>query len=468
MDYSQMQASQTAKLLIVDDDLGILSQLSLALGKEYDVRTADSPETAWETIQTEHPDLVTLDLALDGVDPETGFSLLEKCLRFDPLMKVILVTGNDNEANALRAVEQGAADFFGKPVDVEELRVLLRRVLSMRRLERQNAALLKQLGHEQRLGELVGRSSSMRALYKKIEKVASVDIAVLILGDNGTGKELVAKEIRRLSSRATKPFVSINCGAIPENLLESELFGHERGAFTGAHASRPGRLEMAQGGIVLLDEIGELPISLQVKLLRFLQEHEIERVGGRSVIKLDVRVLAATSRDLEEEVTRGSFRQDLFYRLSVVNLMIPPLRDREEDILFLAQYFLDRYSKEFGRGPLTFTAKAELELRQHGWPGNVRELEHRIQKAVLMSAGRLVDAVDLELGEIESARQVSLREARQEADRQSIQDALRFTAGNISMAAKVLGISRPSLHALLTKLRIKAQDYKPRTAREKE
>ncbi|MCK4304050.1 MAG: PEP-CTERM-box response regulator transcription factor [Candidatus Eisenbacteria sp.] len=451
---------QMAKLLIVDDDPEILSQLGLALGKEYSVQTADTVEAAWEAIQAEHPDLITLDLALDGSNPETGFSLLERCLAFDPLIKVVLITGNDNQINALRAIEQGAADFFGKPVDIHELRVLLRRVLSLGRLERRNAELLRELGEERRLGSLVGQSSVMRALFKRIERVASVDIAVLILGDSGTGKELVAKEIRRLSSRATKPFVSINCGAIPDNLLESELFGHEKGAFTGAHISRVGRLEMAQGGIVFLDEIGELPVSLQVKLLRFLQEHEIERVGGRSIIDLDVRVIAATSKDLEDEIQKGRFRQDLYYRLAVVNLNLPPLSERGVDILFLAQYFLDRFRNEFDRGRLSFTPKARRALQQYEWPGNVRELEHRVQKGVLMSSGRLIDVADLELDEATEPRRISIREAREEADRNAIQEALRLTGGNISMASKALRISRPSLHVLLNKLHINAQDYK--------
>ncbi len=460
MSNPEFKTSQIPKLLIVDDDRGILSQLSLALSREYDVSIAETADAAWEIILSTPPDLITLDLALDGVDPETGFSLLERCLKYDPYLKIIMITGNDEETNALRAVEQGAADFFSKPVDINELRVLLRRVLKVGQLERQNASILKQLGEERRLGSLVGQSSSMVAVFKKIKKVAAADVPVLVLGGSGTGKELVAREIRRLSSRATKPLVSINCGAIPDNLLESELFGHEKGAFTGAHASRPGRLEMAQGGIVFLDEIGELPVPLQVKLLRFLQEYEIERVGGRNVIKLDVRVVAATSRDLEEMIADGSFRQDLYYRLSVVNVKLPPLQDRLDDILFLAQYFLDRFSKEQSRGNLTLTPKAKIALQQYDWPGNVRELEHRIHKAVLMSTGRMLDVDDLELDDVESPKQVSLKEARQETDRQTIQEALRLTCGNISMAAKALGISRPSLHTLLEKLEIRASDYK--------
>jgi two-component system NtrC family response regulator len=259
--------------------------------------------------------------------------------------------------------------------------------------------------------------------------------------------------------------VTINCGAIPEQLLESELFGHEKGAFTGAHVARAGRLEMAEGGVVLLDEVGELPASLQVKLLRFLQDHEIERVGGREVMKLDVRVIAATSRNLEEEAKHGRFRQDLYYRLGVITLRLPPLRERPEDIYFLAQYFLDRNCSELGRGRLSFTPGAKLAIQQHAWPGNVRELAHRVQKAVLMSSGRLLEPEDLEIDTVKGPRRISLRQARQEADRQTIRDALQLTGGNISKAAELLGISRPSLHELLTKLRVNAQDYKQHAAR---
>jgi two-component system, NtrC family, response regulator len=459
---------QPTHLLVVDDDLEFLSQLQLALRKDYMVWTAENADAAWAVIQAERPELVTLDLALDGVNPETGFMLLERCLAFDPFMKIVLITGNDDDVNALRAVDQGAADFFSKPVDVTELKVLLSRVLTLGRLERRNAALLTQLGDERRLGSLVGQSHPMRTVFRRIERLAPVDIAVLIVGESGTGKELVAKELRRLSNRATKPFKKIDCGAIPENLLESELFGHEEGAFTDARACKRGRLEMADGGIVFLDEIGELPFSLQVKLLRFLQEHEIERVGGLEVINLDVRVIAATNKNLAEEAKRGRFRQDLFYRLSVGDVELPPLRDRREDILFLAQYFLDRYVAEYGRGRLAFSARCKRQLERYDWPGNVRELENRIEKAVVMSSGRLLDEAALGLEQTPERRPASLREARRETERQTIRDALRNTGGNISRAAGMLGISRPSLHDLLTKHGIDAHEFKPGTAREVE
>ncbi len=455
-----------AKLVIVDDDPEVTSQLGLALRKEFAVKTAGSLEEGWEVIQQVRPELVTLDLALDGVDPETGFSLLEKCLKFDPLLKIVMITGNDEEENALRAIERGAADFLSKPVDLSELKVLLKRTLATGRLERKNNQLLTEIGREKRLGAIVGQSEPMREMFNRIERVAAADIAVLILGESGTGKELVAKEIRRLSARATKPFVTVNCGAIPENLLESELFGHMKGSFTGAYADRPGRLELANTGIVFLDEIGDMPMMLQVKLLRFLQEHEVERVGGRSIINLDVRVLAATSRDLEKEVAEGRFRQDLYYRLSVVNVKLPPLSKRADDILFLAEYFKDRFCIEHSRPKMTLTPEAKQAMLGYGWPGNVRELEYRIQRAVVMSPSKRIQVADLELDSVEPDTHLSLREARDEADRQSIKDALRQTTGNISKAAELLGISRPSLHALLTKYGIQAQEYKSRNVGE--
>jgi two-component system NtrC family response regulator len=300
----------------------------------------------------------------------------------------------------------------------------------------------------------------MEAVFDVIGKVAPTGVAVLILGESGTGKELVAKEIRRLSLRAEKPMVSISCGSIPEALLESELFGHERGAFTGAHTSRPGRLELANGGTVFLDEVGELPAALQVKLLRFLQEHEIERVGGRNVIQLDVRIIAATNRDLKAEVQAGRFREDLYYRLSVVNVTLPPLRERQEDIVYLAQHFLERFSAEFGRGRVTFSRSAREAIQQYGWPGNVRELEHHVQRTVLLAPGRVIQATDLGLGETTGPQTLTLRETREKADREAAIQALRRASGNVSKAAQDLEVSRPTLHDLLRKLQINTAEFR--------
>jgi len=465
MNSPHANEQHVAKLLIVDDDPSIVSQLRLAFRKEYQVFTAQNVDEAWALVQSEHPDLITLDLALDGSNPETGFGVLEKCIAFDPFMKVVLITGNDEEANARRAVEQGAADFFGKPVDVDELRVLLRRQLAVARLERQNAEVLEHLDDEERLGAIVGRSPGMQALFKRICKVSAVDnIEVLILGESGTGKDMVAKEIRRLSSRATKPFVTIDCTAIAPTLLESELFGHVKGTFTDAHESRPGKLELADGGIVFLNEIGDLPLSLQAKLLRFLQDHEIERVGGREVIKLDVRVIAATNKDLEAEVRAGRFRQDLYYRLSGVELLMPPLRDRGDDILFLAQYLMDRFAKEYGRGRKSLSVKAKQALVQQQWEGNVRELQRAIRGAVALSSGRVLDVEDLGLEAAGAPQVPSLKEARDRADREAIERALQLTGGNVSRAAGMLSISRPSLHDRMTRLGIDAGDFRRRAS----
>ena len=457
------QDTRSAKLLVVDDDPAILSQLNLAFRDEYTILTAEQPRKAWDAVRRHHPDLVTLDLALEKNDPETGFSFLERCLEFDPLMKIVLITGNDTQDNALRAIQQGAFDFFGKPIDLEELRVLLRRALSLERLERANASLLSRFGEDRRLGNLLGQSPEMKSVFRVIQKVSPTEIAVLILGESGTGKELAAREVRRLSPRATQPFVSINCGAIPENLLESELFGHERGSFTGAHTGRRGRLEMAEGGIVFLDEIGEIPLSLQVKLLRFLQEHEIERVGGRDIIKLDVRIIAATNRDLAKEVRKGQFREDLFYRISVVNVTLPPLRERKQDLLYLAQYFLDRSCAEYGRN-LALSQGTREAMLQYSWPGNVRELEHHIQRAVLLSAGKVIQASDLQLEPETDGQAIPLREARERTDRLAIIDALTRTGGNVSNAAQKLEISRPTLHELLRKLDIDVNIYRGKIA----
>jgi two-component system NtrC family response regulator len=453
-------ADTPTRLLVVDDDPSILSQVGLAFEREYEVMTADGPREAWNLIQNTSPDLVTLDLALENNDPESGFALLQRCLEFDPLMKVVLITGNDTQETAMRAVDQGAFDFFSKPLNLEELRVLLRRALFLRRLEQENLRSGDDYESEGKMGQLLGQSPEMEAVFDVIGKVAPTGVAVLILGESGTGKELVAKEIRRLSLRAEKPMVSISCGSIPEALLESELFGHERGAFTGAHTSRPGRLELANGGTVFLDEVGELPAALQVKLLRFLQEHEIERVGGRNVIQLDVRIIAATNRDLKAEVQAGRFREDLYYRLSVVNVTLPPLRERQEDIVYLAQHFLERFSAEFGRGRVTFSRSAREAIQQYGWPGNVRELEHHVQRTVLLAPGRVIQATDLGLGETTGPQTLTLRETREKADREAAIQALRRASGNVSKAAQDLEVSRPTLHDLLRKLQINTAEFR--------
>lgn len=449
-----------AKILLVDDDAAILNQLKWGLAHEYEVLTASTPGEAWELLKRERPEMVTLDLALKNDDPEGGFELLEKFLSHDSSLKIVMVSGNDERENALRAVERGAFDFFTKPVNLDELRIMLRRALSIRELEKENATLRSQLKDSGSLGRILGQSEEIQTVFRMIQKVSPADVTVLVTGGSGTGKELVAREIHEHSRRNDQPFVSISCGAIPENLLESELFGYEKGSFTSAHTTREGKLETANGGTVFLDEIGEMPMSLQVKILRFLQEREIERVGGRKVIPLDVRVIAATNRDLKEEVTLGNFREDLFFRLSVVNIHMPPLHERKQDVVYLAEQFLERYASEFQRGKLTFSRDALRSLQRYGWPGNVRELEHRVQRAVVLSSGRVVRGSDLELGEDQAEEMIPLRDARDQAEKRVVIQALRRSCGNIARAAKDLEVSRPTLHDLLRKFAIVAADYK--------
>jgi two-component system, NtrC family, response regulator len=453
------QLATKPKLLLVDDDPSIVSQLSVAFEDDYVVLSAQDPNSAWGVVQKEHPDLMTLDLALEAGNPETGFTLLDKCLAFDPALKVVLITGSDTRENARRGVERGAYDFFGKPVDLNELGVLLKRAAQLRSLEGREET-QRTPPREDRLGSLLGRSREMHAVFRLIQRVAPTDVTVLILGESGTGKEVVAREIHRLSLRAEKPFVSISCAAIPENLLESELFGHEKGSFTSAHTTRPGRLELADGGSVFLDEIGDMPMTLQVKLLRFLQEREIERVGGRRVIPLDVRVVAATNRNLQEDVKSGRFREDLYYRLSVIDIRLPSLRERREDIVFLADHFLKHYSRELNRAGLVLSRAAKEAIQNHPWPGHVRELEHRMQRAVLLANGRMIQPADLELDRPGTGTMLSLKEARDHVEMQTVVEALRHTAGNISKAAKALDVSRPTLHDLLRKHQIDARTFR--------
>jgi two-component system NtrC family response regulator len=449
------------RLLIVDDDPSILRQLKWGLDEHFEVITASTVEEAVERVRSERPGIITLDLALsEGGQTDEGFALLDEFLALDRSLKIVLITGNDTRENALRAVDRGAFDFFSKPVDLEELKILLRRAAQLRALEEENARLQEHLRQSGGMGGIQGSSEEIQKVFQMIRRVASTDVTVLITGESGTGKELVAREVHRQSHRADRPFISIACGAIPEALLEAELFGHEKGSFTGAHVTREGKLEMANGGTVFLDEIGELPLNLQVKLLRFLQEKEVERIGGRKVIPLDVRILAATNRDLRKEVETGNFREDLFFRLSVVNVAMPPLRNRHDDVLFLARHFLNRFAQEYRRGPLHFSREALRVLQRYEWPGNIRELEHRVQRAVVMSTGRTVRPSDLDLAAAPAVSVAPLKTVREQAERQLLVESLKRNCGNITRSARELAISRPTYHDLLKKYRIHAGDYK--------
>ena len=442
------------RLLVVDDDEDLRTQMRWALADEYDVALAADRPQALEAVRSAPPALVTLDLGLPphpgGV--EEGFTALAEVQALNTGAKVIVITGREDRAHALRAVEQGAYDYFVKPIDVEELKVVLRRALRLHALERENRELRQQASTA--FEGMIGTSPRMQEVFGAIRKVATVDAPVLVLGESGTGKELCAHAVHRLGARSVGPFVPINCGAIPETLLESELFGHEKGSFTGAHAQRRGRIETANGGTLFLDEIGELGAPLQVKLLRFLQDHKIERIGGRTAIPVDVRVITATNADLTKLMAEGRFREDLYYRIGVVTLALPPLRDREDDVVLIADALVRRYATEAGKKLSGFSKDALQAMRAHAWPGNVRELENRVRRAAVMAEGSRITAADLELAAGTTAARQGLRELRAGLEKETIKAALKRNRGNISQTASELGISRPTLYGLLTRFNI--------------
>jgi two-component system NtrC family response regulator len=445
------------ELLIVDDDEGIRTQMKWALAQDYNVFLAEDRSTALEVFSEHHPQVVLLDLGLppQPASPEEGFAVLSEMLSRNGLTKVIIVSGQGEKNNALQAIGAGAYDFLAKPVDLDELKIILKRTFHVAGLERQYRQLQQQIKADAFEG-MLGTSPQMQAVFSSIRKVATTDAPVLILGESGTGKECAALAIHRSGARKDGPFVAINCSAIPETLLESELFGHEKGAFTGAHVQRKGRIEAACGGTLFLDEIGEIPLALQVKLLRFLQEQRIERVGGRQEIPVDTRVIAATNADLAKALAQGRFREDLYYRLAVVVINLPPLRDREGDVRLLAQEFLLRRAAVSSREGLVFDEQAIKAMVSHPWPGNVRELENRVKRAVIMAEGNRLTAKDLELTNLVhmASAATSLREGRDIVDREMITQALRKHKGKITSAASELGISRPALYELMEKLGI--------------
>ncbi len=442
------------RLLVVDDDEDLRSQMRWALADEFGISLAGTREEALLRAREEPPAVITLDLGLPphpgGV--EEGFATLEELRAADAGAKIVVITGREDRAHALRAIDRGAYDFFVKPIDVEELKVVLRRALRLHALERENRELRQQVSSA--FEGMLGTSPRMQEVFAAIRKVSTVDAPVLVLGESGTGKELCAHAVHRLGARSAGPFVPINCGAIPEALLESELFGHEKGAFTGAHAQRRGRIETANGGTLFLDEIGELPTALQVKLLRFLQDHKLERVGGRTAISVDVRVITATNADLAKLMAAGRFREDLYYRIGVVTLALPPLRDREDDVVLVADALVRRYASEANKKLSGFSKDALQALRAHAWPGNVRELENRVRRAAVMAEGSRITAADLELAAGATAARQGLRELRAGLERETIKAALKRNRGNISQTASELGISRPTLYGLLTKFGI--------------
>jgi two-component system NtrC family response regulator len=443
------------KLLIVDDDEEIRAQMRWALSMDYDVLLAGDRTSALEEFRSNRPAVVILDLGLPPCpnQPDEGMGILSNILATDRTTKVIIISGQEEKENAIRGVGSGAYDFLSKPVDVEELTRLLRRCFYVTKLEREYRGLQQTLGLGGFEG-LLGVSSRMQNVFGAIRKVAASSVPILLLGESGTGKEMVAQAIHRSSSRKDGPFFAINCSAIPDTLLESELFGHEKGAFTGAHMQRKGLIERAASGTLLLDEIGDLPLPLQVKLLRFLQEQTFIRVGGREEIHCDARVIAATNSDLKQAIAQGKFREDLYFRLAVVVIDLPPLRQREDDAVLMAKEFLRRFASEAGKTELTFTPDALASIQRYTWPGNVRELQNRIHRAVIMTDGKRISKADMELNDAPNSHGATLREARENIEREMIQQALKRNAGKISTTATELGVSRPTLYELMEKLDI--------------
>lgn len=451
-----MNAEKNRPLLIVEDDPALQKQLRWSFD-QYETLTAGDRESALAQVHRHQPAVITMDLGLppDADSVSEGFRLLEQILSAAPDTKVIVLTGQNDQANALRAIALGAYDFFAKPFEPELLSLTIDRAFRLHQLQQENRR-LQSLQHPSALGGLLTRDSGMQRVCRTIEKVASSNATVLLLGESGTGKEVLARGVHEASPRKSARFVAINCAAIPDNLLESELFGYEKGAFTGAAKTTPGKIEAANGGTLMLDEIGDLPMSLQAKLLRFLQERVIERLGGRQEIPVDVRIVCATHQDLKSHIKDGRFREDLFYRLAEIVVDIPPLRSRNGDAALLAHAFVHRFADEHKRGSMTLTEDAIRAIETHTWPGNVRELENSIKRAVIMADGQQITREDIGLDHLEVATDfIDLRQVREEAERKAVAVALSRANGNIVRAAEILGISRPTLYDLMHRLGLK-------------
>jgi two-component system NtrC family response regulator len=443
------------KLLIIEDDPGIESHLRRCF-EDYDVLAAGDRTTAITELRRHEPPVVLLDLGLQpesgGVDE--GFATLRQVLILAPYTKVVVVTAREDQSNAVKAVGIGAYDFYQKPVDVETLKLIVERAFHIHDLEAENRRLLQDTAGSP-LDGVIATSDAMLKVCGMVEKVAPTNATTLLQGESGTGKELLARALHALSHRSAQPFVAINCAAIPENLLESELFGFEKGAFTGAVKQTPGKIEAADTGTLFLDEIGDMPLPLQAKLLRFLQERTVERIGGRELIAVDVRVVCATNQNLDEAIQVSRFRDDLYYRISEITVEIPPVRERDGDRNLIARHLLDKYARQNMRTLSGFTSKAQDAIDTYGWPGNVREMENRIKGAVIMADGKFVTVEDLGLSPPDSPVDMNLRTTRKRSDSRAIRDALARTGGNISRAAELLGITRPTLYDLMQKYRIR-------------
>jgi two-component system, NtrC family, response regulator len=440
------------KLLVIEDDPGLQAQLKWAY-EDFEVVLAGDRAQAMAALRAEEPAVVTLDLGLPP-DPDgtsEGFAVLDEIMAIKPDTKVIVASGHGARESALQAIARGAYDFYQKPVDIDAIGLIVRRALSLHRIEAENRQLAAKATGDRVLGRLITAAPEMVRVARTIERVANTNVSVMLLGASGTGKELLARGLHEASDRANGAFVAINCAAIPENLLESELFGHEKGAFTGAVKTTEGKIEQASGGTLFLDEVGDIPLQLQVKLLRFLQERVIERIGSRRSIAVDTRIVCATHQNLEAMIAAGTFREDLFYRLAEIVVKIPSLAERPGDATLLAKVFLARFAKEMNPSVKGFAADALAAIDGWPWPGNVRELENRVKRAVIMADAKMISAADLDLFEPgeEQAYALNLKSAREDSDRRLIRHALARSEGNISSTAKLLGISRPTLYDLL-------------------
>lgn len=447
-------AEKKPTLLIIEDDPGLQAQLKWAYD-DFEVVIAGDRDSAIAALRTEVPAVVTLDLGLPP-DPDgtaEGFAVLDAIMSLKPDTKVIVASGHGARDSALSAIERGAYDFYQKPLDIDALGLIVRRAFNLRQIEEENRRLIASASADKTvLGRMITGAPEMVKVARTIERIAKTSVSVMLLGASGTGKELLAQGLHEVSDRADGPFVAINCAAIPENLLESELFGHEKGSFTGAVKTTEGKIESAHGGTLFLDEVGDIPLPLQVKLLRFLQERTIERIGGRKAIAVDTRIVCATHQDLAKMIGEGTFREDLFYRLAEIVVRIPGLAERHGDPVLLAKVFLKRFAAEMNPAVTGFAPDALAAIDAHDWPGNVRELENRVKRAVIMADRKLVNAEDLDFagdGEAGDSQLLNLKAAREQTDRRVIRHALARSEGNISSTAKLLGISRPTLYDLM-------------------
>jgi len=442
-------ADPRPKLLVVEDDEGLARQLRWSY-EDYDVLVAPDRATAIDLLRLHEPAVATLDLGLPP-DPDgttEGFAALEELLRLKRDMKVVVASGHGARESALRAVAMGAYDFYHKPVDFDELGLIVRRAFNLAQIEAENRR-LQVRADASALGGLITAAPEMLKVTRMVERVADTNVSVMLLGASGTGKEVLARGLHARSRRADAPFVAINCAAIPDTLLESELFGYEKGAFTGAIKTTEGKIELAHGGTLFIDEVGDIPLAIQVKLLRFLQERTVERIGGRKPIPVDTRIVSATHRDIDQMVRAETFREDLYYRLAEITIRIPALAERVGDAALLAHHFVKRFSQEMGRPAKSFSADALSAITHWYWPGNVRELENRIKRAIVMSDERRITAADLDLAENGNGEALNLKAVRETADRVAIRAALARAESNVTNAAKLLGISRPTLYDLI-------------------